>query len=113
MNNNSVEEKKEFARACSKYAKENNLPFQVVLALKMSEKRISECIFKLKELNKEFLRMSEDALNHYHHALHDVSEYRCRKTLEELNITKAYARFINEPYIKNIIWLNTKFENED
>lgn len=113
MNGNEVKNtNKEFARMCSDYSKEHNLPFQMVLALKMSERRINKCIEDLNRLNSELLRMGDLRIMHYFHNLHEVGDFRVKLTLDELDLPRSYSRFINEKFVKQIIWKNTKYENE-
>lgn len=101
--------KMNFARECTTYAQEHNLPFQMVLALKKSDKRIEIALKSLEELNKKLIYMNEDEQLHIHHNLHEVGEYRVKKQLKELGLSEVYSRFISEKEIMNIIWKNTKF----
>ena len=102
-----MDNKIQFARECTMYAREHNLPFQMVLALKMSNKKIDMAIKQLKSLNLKILGMSFEEQEYLYHNLHEVGEFRVKKTLKELNSPDVYSRFISEPEIRLIIWEDT------
>ena len=108
---NDKESNYQFARMCTDYSKEHNLPFQMVLALKMSEKRISKALNDLKLLNEKLLKSTIPERNYIKHELHEVGEFRIKVALINLGFPPCYSRFINEEYVKNIIWNNVSFNN--